>query len=682
MRNNPVTSGSADVSFAHGTADRAAVIYIRVVLVLTLVIALASFVRTRAQGTDNIAVWIFAVPFTLTLIRPRLGLLSAIALSTITPAAHLQLNALIGTRLYAWAFPGVDACLGFLLGWSFKGYWPQLRVAALTFPAGLVVLLHSWIALSTLVGIARNVWQSASEFSIRGLAYNVWLTRGISWLDDYYALQDLFFYSAGLAMLFAVWAMLLRDGRRLLRQIALAVLAGAALNATFAVWQRLTGLGWADGEISMSVSAMWPDLHSFGAFMALAVFIGYGFLSTQKAASVTRGAVGLAMTLSAVGLVLSTSRATLLMVLLATILWAGVTARRLSGWRRSLPLVAVLAAVISLAWAFESGYRAYPFEHMVTRFKQIGVAALNSALSHRPEIWSAAIEMYLSFPLFGLGQGSFYRLSGLASFSPSDELRALGGSGAHNYFLQSFVELGPMAAIVAGLIAVPSLRLGRDNFRMLSFIALLGIAIGNVYAHSLLVRETLLLCAIFLGVYFWEADSLGSARWRPVTPATKRVAVWLAGALALGCVFEVSHSFHRVPFTYGRLCFEEAKPIFKDGWTSGRLTQPIPLAAERVRLSVDADRPDVERRPLAAHVSVTADSKTDLDSHELLFSQLKAAPETVILELPDVGGKRFLDVQLSHCYVPLNLGLTYDPRRLGVHVQDLRFLTRYGIALD
>ena len=68
MRSNPFTSGSANVSFAHGTADRAAVIYVRVVLVLTLVIALASFVRTREQGTDNIAVWIFAVPFTLTLI--------------------------------------------------------------------------------------------------------------------------------------------------------------------------------------------------------------------------------------------------------------------------------------------------------------------------------------------------------------------------------------------------------------------------------------------------------------------------------------------------------------------------------------------------------------------------------------------------------------------------------------
>ena len=119
--------------------------------------------------------------------------------------------------------------------------------------------------------------------------------------------------------------------------------------------------------------------------------------------------------------------------------------RRLSGWRRSLPLVAVAVVVIALGWAFESGHRAYPFEHMVTRFKQVGVAALNFALSHRPRFGVRDRNVSV-FPLFGLGQGSFYRLSGLSNFSPSQALRALGGSGAHNYFLQTFVELGPVAA--------------------------------------------------------------------------------------------------------------------------------------------------------------------------------------------------------------------------------------------
>ena len=48
-------------------------------------------------------------------------------------------------------------------------------------------------------------------------------------------------------------------------------------------------------------------------------------------------------------------------------------------------------------------------------------------------------------------------------------------------------------------------------------------------------------------------------------------------------------------------------------------------------------------------------------------------------ESPD--GKRFLELKPSHCYVPLNLGVTYDPRRLGVRVKELRFLTAAGVEI-
>ena len=47
--------------------------------------------------------------------------------------------------------------------------------------------------------------------------------------------------------------------------------------------------------------------------------------------------------------------------------------------------------------------------------------------------------------------------------------------------------------------------------------------------------------------------------------------------------------------------------------------------------------------------------------------------------MPDSpDGKRVVELKPSHCFVPLNLGITYDPRRLGVRVKDLRFLTAAG----
>ena len=148
-----------------------------------------------------------------------------------------------GTEFHAWAYPGVDCCLGFLAAWAFKGGLRSAEEVLDRFPSGPLLLFHAWVALSAVIAVGRNIWQSASELSLRGLAYNVWLTRGISWHDDYYPLQDPFFYSVALAMLFGTWALLRQGGDRLLRRLVGVVLAGAATNVVFALWQKATGNG-------------------------------------------------------------------------------------------------------------------------------------------------------------------------------------------------------------------------------------------------------------------------------------------------------------------------------------------------------------------------------------------------------------------------------------------------------
>ncbi len=112
--------------------------------------------------------------------------------------------------------------------------------------------------------------------------------------------------------------------------------------------------------------------------------------------------------------------------------------------------------------------------------------------------------MYFEFPFFGLGQGAFYRLSALPEFSGSEFLVRMHGEGVHNEFLRILVELGPIGLGLVLFIAIPFARLGRQNFHWVSFYALAGIAIGNFYTNALLVRELLLLCAVFAGSYFWE----------------------------------------------------------------------------------------------------------------------------------------------------------------------------------
>ena len=197
----------------HTGWSRVRTAYFRLLVALTLTVAIASFVRDRGQLLSNISFWLFLICFAVSLWRTQAGFLVAMFLLTVTPSLHEQSNVLAGTGFHAWAYPGVDCCLGFLAAWVLKGGLRNVDVVLDRFPGGTLLLFHAWVVLSAVIAVGRNVWQSASELSLRGLAYNVWLTRGISWHDDYYPLQDPFFYSVALAMLFSTWA-LLRSGWR------------------------------------------------------------------------------------------------------------------------------------------------------------------------------------------------------------------------------------------------------------------------------------------------------------------------------------------------------------------------------------------------------------------------------------------------------------------------------------
>ena len=421
--------------------------YFRLLVTLTLVIVLASFYRERGQLLSNISVWLFLVPFCVTLWRIGLGFLAAVFLLTISVSLNWQLNAVVGPIggrfLSAWAYPGVDSALGFLAAWVLKGGMKDAERVLDRFPSGPMLLFHAWVALSALIAAGRNLWQSASELSLRGLAYNIWLTRGISWHDDYYPLQDPFFYGVALAMLFATWALLRQHGDWLLRRLVGAVLLGAVTNVTFGLWQMATGKGWW-GQLPYYMNAFWQDLHSFGVFMAGCLILGYGVLATSPTTPKTKAAAGVAMLASAVGLYLSGSRSTLLLVFALLIGWVIYVTPRLRGWRRAIPSLAAAAVLGAIHLALDHGYRGISYTSLHERFTGMDSQTVNELLSHRPEIWAAALRMYLAFPFFGLGQGAFYRLSANAEFSGSAILVQLGGDGVHNEFLRLLVELGPI----------------------------------------------------------------------------------------------------------------------------------------------------------------------------------------------------------------------------------------------
>ena len=653
---------------------RARAVYFHLIIAATLAVAFASFVRDRGQLLSTISLWLFLAPFAVSLWRLRTGFLVTVFLLTLAPAAKEQTDALAGSIFHAWTYPGIDCCLGFLAAWALRWRLEGAKEVLGLFPSGPVLLFHGWMLLSAALTVCRNLWQSASEFSLRGLAYNVWLTRGISWLDDYYPLQDPFFYSVAVAMLFGVWALLCREGHSLFKRIAGVVLAGACTNLVFGLWQKATGSGWINGHWNISLNAFWPDLHSFGAFMAMAMFLGYGLFAKRASQRIDRAVVGVATLGAAVGLYLSGSRSTLLLVAAALVAGAIWFSLRSKGWRRTLPLAVAIAVVLAIHVALYFGYRGLSYSMLG---EKLDPQSLNLALSYRPEIWAAAVRMYLEFPLFGLGQGAFYRLSAVPEFSGSKFLVDMNGEGVHNEFLRILVELGPVGIGILLFAANPVFRLGRANFRVVSFYALLGLALGNVYTNALLVRELLVFAAVFAGCYFWEVQRLEPGVWRPPSTRVMRYGGIAFCVLALAALIEVATSFNRNPFIYGQRC-HEVRPFAKDGWTQGAARIPVPKTARLAELLIASDRPDLMYRSATLEVSVIGKSGPMVEAGRYSLSR-GVEGRLIRFALPEgPEAERFLELKTSNCYVPLNLGVTYDPRHLGVQLRASHFRTAAG----
>jgi hypothetical protein len=289
--------------------------------------------------------------------------------------------------------------------------------------------------------------------------------------------------------------------------------------------------------------------------------------------------------------------------------------------------------------------------------------------------------MYKAFPWFGLGQGSFNHLSSIQEFSTSSYLLSSGGENAHNYLLQTFTELGPIG--FAGFFALIFIAVTRPNNEARSFMkhALGGILISNIFAHSLLVREMLILTFIVIGFGFGFGPSYSYsilARIRDKSKLTTYTAAAACILLLTMSSYEVIASFNEFPFTYGRSCYS-ANPLTHDGWAKGLYHIPVPHDAESIRFSIAPGHPDVERRPLKIEISASEKGKSTLiqslsvHTHDSLPIEIGSS---------QLAGKDLISIRTSRCYVPLNLGVAFDPRPLGFQLKDLQISKRLSPSIN
>ena len=618
----------------------------------------------------------------------------------LVPTFAWQLQAYTGYgRVQDVTSAGLDLIAGVLLGLLVNTLWRRQSLRgrlALPWPAGLVLLI---LTISVAVAIARNLHQTASPFVPRALLYNLMHLRTLGWHDDYRPLVDWAAYGTAFLLLAlflpALKAMPDRNDiifKPLLIGLIIAAFVGFR-QSTLGVGLSISQITFRQGGFGYMALGFQPDLHAFGAPMLLGVVGLFGYLYDKKSLWLRALVVLGVVPLCGLVLFLSKSKATVVVavffLIVLAVLWL---------FRRSKHLKPTVLGLCLLGMAFMLSLAMFTdvwlslLSLVLAKFNLPDLGALNLRLSYRPEVYLAAVRMFSLFPFAGLGQGEFYHQSASHDLTQSLFLSyEQNGENAHNYFLQVLVENGVLgfAAFVL-LIVYPIFCAANKRALIPGLIALGAIFGGNLFSHSMLVRENLLLAACFLALIYatvahrplpaTHGNSLRLPPTQLTTRAFNELATWVAQpkvlmAVALLTLFlitkEIDQSFAGRPFNIDLQCHEARQP-HRDGWTSGRYVWEVPVGAQGLALNLANTQPDIARRPLPATLAVWYNKQLLLKKDLLLT---KTGLQRLEIDLPE--GKLAtpddyqIELTVQRCFVPRNFGMGGDGRRLGVRVESV-----------
>ncbi len=520
--------------------------------------------------------------------RWALGL-TAFALPLL-PTLPLQLGAAWGMPVAATAGLGLDLAAGVALGILVRSWVLErrpLRRFALPWPIALVVCV---VTVSVAMAIGRNLWQSGLGFDPLDLAFSLLHPRGLGWQDDYHPLYGWLSYGVVGGLIAVAVPLLAADQARDAR-VFRPIMAGLFMAAAFGVLQWLTGFGYLRDGVGLGVNGFQPDIHAFAGHMLLGVIGLWAYLeSAKRPAEQLLGSMVIAA--AWIGLVASGSRASLVIALVVTLGLLLALVLRRSRWAGLALLCGLLFAATWLAPRIESlQIRGVKPATVVEQIRSLDAAKVNAALSHRPDLSLAALRMFAEYPVLGIGQGNFGRLGVDRDFSGSAVLASLEGENAHNYFAQTLAELGLVGALAMTLALVaPLWACQRRGALLPAYAGVAGVFLGNLAAHSMLVRENLLLNGFFIALlYAWtraEPRSHSPSAFHAAS-GPRRVLPWLVCAgVALAAVVELTRSLHRHPFERAGAC-GDVRPPGRGGWMYGSHRSPWPAGAKTVRVEIE-----------------------------------------------------------------------------------------------
>ncbi len=544
-----------------GFASAAALSYVSsVFLLLSMLAILASYLYGLSLPERWPSLIYFYSALVVTIISKKWGTAFLIFMMPLLPNLHIQLEHLRSPLQKSFiAYPGLDVIAGYVLasGLHLIADHKKIKLSRLNVPWPLAASLI-FIICSVVIAITRNLSQSGNDFSLAGLLIHLLSFKILDWKNDYFPLADLLVYSGSVTLIVTLLPLLRASTER--DQIVFKpLLAGLFLSASWGIVQALTGFGlpittsqYRIEDFGFGAHGFQPDLHAFAAHMLLGAVGLYGYLFRSTHTTPQRWAAGTVCLLCWVALVLSKSRASVIFAVLFSLI---VLLHFLWGIRRriSVKYVGILCTTGLVLAGFIFFHTSGWLLELVSNLKDLGqndFDQLNRLSKWRLELHLAAMRMWSAFPIFGLGQGTFFRLSSLADFSQSPLMVISGGENAHNYFLQTLAELGLMGFILFCCVFVWPLR-HRQNWQGALPVCILILAtfLGNLYSHAFIIRENLFLLAVFVALLYSQTE-----RHQTIAASSTRCnylqlvyVVGIVSLLAYGC-YEVINSFGSYPF--------------------------------------------------------------------------------------------------------------------------------------
>jgi O-antigen ligase len=443
----------------------------------------------------------------------------------ILPDFHLQLEAVLKPPVkYFVGHPGLDVVAGLCLGLWAKRIWLAKKIEPVFEPVNWVLgLLVITLAVSTSIAVMRNLQlTSVLDINLTVLAKQLVEFKLISYPNSYLPMVDLLTYGFAILTICILVPILKTFDTQQREEIVFRPLMWSLiLSALWGIFQASTGLGlfqvtldYRPTSFGFGAQGFQPDIHAFAALMLLGTIGILGFMKQAQRPDVLLGYVCVA--LCWVALILSKSKATFIFAVVASFIFMAMSLRSRGIAIKKIICVASLAIVILGFILFITNNFVW-IEYLVQQLAPNNWSRenFNLAFVYRPEIFRAAWYMFSDSPIFGVGQGNFFRLSANLDISHSLFMAQKGGDNAHNYFLQTLAETGLVgASAFVFAIAWPFYHVDRFAKIAAPALALLVIALGNVFSHPLLVRPNLILFAVFLALLYASIDT-NTSKSRP-----------------------------------------------------------------------------------------------------------------------------------------------------------------------